>query len=412
MKVLVINSGSSSIKYRLYDEADLEPLVQGAVSRIGEGAATLEYTSRSERQCLPVAAPTHEAGMRLIIKSLLDRRLGAVTDVEEIGAVGHRAVHGGSSFTGSVLVDDAVIQKMEECIPLAPLHNPPNLVGIRAAMKVLPHAKHVAVFDTAFHQTIPAKAFLYALPYEYYERDGIRRYGFHGTSYRYVMGRACETLGCRPSDVKMVIAHLGNGSSVVAIDKGRSIDTSMGLTPLEGLMMGSRSGDIDPGVVFHLRRQLGMTVDEIDDLLNTKGGLLGVSGISNDVRDLIEKAASGDKRCAVALEMFAYRAKKYIGGYTAALGGLDVVVFTGGIGENSAAVREMICAGLGCLGVEIDPRKNAKTVGVEGMISAESSRARVLVIPTDEERLIMQDTLAVVDGVERERAGTVHAKVG
>lgn len=411
MKVLVINSGSSSIKYRLYDEADQEPLVRGAVSRIGEAVAMLERQSRAERQELSVVAPTHEAGMRLIIDSLLDERLGVIGDVNEIGAVGHRAVHGGSAFTGSVLVDDAVIRKMEECIPLAPLHNPPNLVGIRASQKVLPHAKQVAVFDTAFHTTMPARAFLYALPYAYYERRGIRRYGFHGTSYRYVMGRACEILQCRPSDVKMIVAHLGNGSSMVAIDEGRSIDTSMGLTPLEGLMMGSRSGDIDPGVVFHLRRELGMGVDEIDELLNTKSGLLGVSGVSNDVRDLVERAGAGDERCAVALEMFAYRAKKYIGAYTAALGGLDVMVFTGGIGENSAMVREMICADLGCLGLEIDDQKNIATVGREGMISADASRVRALVVPTDEEWMIMQDTLAVVRAIERGRGGRVRARI-
>ncbi|MCE5204385.1 MAG: acetate kinase [Actinomycetia bacterium] len=411
MKVLVINSGSSSIKYRLYDESNPTPLVRGAVSRIGQTGSTLDYTSYAEHQCLSVAAPTHEAGLRLLVDSLLDERLGVVRDVREIGAVGHRAVHGGSAFRGSVLIDDAVIRKMEECVPLAPLHNPPNLVGIRAARKILPHAEQVAVFDTAFHSTMPAKAFLYALPYEYYERYGIRRYGFHGTSYRYVLARSCEILRCKPSDVRMIVAHLGNGSSMVAIDQGRSIDTSMGLTPLEGLMMGSRSGDIDPGVIFHLRRELGMGVDQIDELLNTKSGLLGVSGVSNDVRDLVEGVAAGNERCAIALDMFAYRAKKYIGAYAAALGGLDVMVFTGGIGENSALVREMICADLGFLGLELDEDRNTSTVGAEGTISADSSRVRILVVPTDEEWMIMQDTLAIVRSAAHEPKGYAHARI-
>lgn len=410
MKVLVINSGSSSIKYQLYSAETEESLVRGAVSRIGEECSTLEYTSLSGHRFFPVSAPTHEAAMRLIVDSLLDENLGAVHSTEEIGAVGHRAVHGGSSFTGSVLIDEAVIQKMEECIPLAPLHNPPNLVGIRAARELLPHAQQVAVFDTSFHTTMPPKAYLYALPYEYYEEHRIRRYGFHGTSYRYVMSRACDIMRCPASDLKMVIAHLGNGSSIVAVDGGRSVDTSMGLTPLEGLMMGSRSGDIDPGVVFHLRRELGMSVDEIDELLNTKSGLRGVSGVSNDVRDLVERAASGDKRCAIALEMFAYRVKKYIGAYAAALGGIDAMVFTGGIGENSATLREMMCSGLAFIGLEIDDRRNRDAIGVEGIISSDSSHVQVLVIPTDEERMIMQDTLAVTRRLASQRGAAVQAR--
>ena len=408
MKVLVINSGSSSIKYQLYDADSGLSLVRGLVSRIGELGSVLDFDVEGQHHHLAVDAPTHVAGMGLIVDSLLDPKTGLVSSTEEIGAVGHRAVHGGASFTGSVLIDDEVIHRMEECAPLAPLHNPPNLIGIKAAIKLLPDALQVAVFDTAFHTTMPPRAYLYALPYEYYENHGIRRYGFHGTSYRYVMHRVGQILMRPVEELKVVVAHLGNGSSITAVDCGTSIDTSMGLTPLEGLMMGTRSGDIDPGVIFHLRRQLGMGVDEIDSLLNTRSGLLGVSGVSNDVRDLAERAKAGDERSAIALEMYAYRVKKYIGAYAAALGGLDVMIFTGGVGEHCAFLRKMICSDLTFLGLEIDESANELAIGVERSIGTDSSRVRVLVVPTDEERMIMQDTLAMVELVQRESSMAAH----
>lgn len=405
MKVLVLNSGSSSIKYQLYDASSGASLVRGSVSRIGEPGSRLEYDARGSHYRTEAGVPNHEVGLNLVVDSLLDRGLGILGDISEIAAVGHRAVHGGAAFRGSVLIDDEVISRMEKCVPLAPLHNPPNLAGIKAAFKLLPHALQVAVFDTAFHTTMPPKAYLYALPYEYYEKHGVRRYGFHGTSYRYVMHRAGQILERPVEELKMVIAHLGNGASMAAIDGGKSIDTSMGLTPLEGLMMGTRCGDIDPGVVFHLRRELGMGVDEIDTLLNTKSGMLGISGASKDVRDIVQRAAGGDERSRLALEMFAYRAKKYIGAYAAALGGLDVVVFTGGVGERSALLRKMICSGLGFLGLEIDEQVNAETIGVEGGIDLVGSHVRVLVVPTDEERMILRDTLAVTGLVAADMRG-------
>jgi acetate kinase len=317
-----------------------------------------------------------------------------VRDLSEVSAVGHRTVHGGDTFFESTVIDESVIEKLEECIPLAPLHNPPNLLGIREAKRLLPDIPHVAVFDTSFHQTIPPRAYLYALPYEYYENFKIRRYGFHGTSCRYVSQKAaCEILRRPLEQLKMIICHLGNGVTVAAIDRGKSVDTSMGFTPLEGLMMGTRCGDIDPGVVFYLHRRLGLSIDRIDDLLNKESGLLGVSGVSNDMRVVLERAENGDARCQLAVDVFTYRVRKYIGAYSAALGGLDALVFTAGIGENSWKIRAMVCEGLEFLGIELDEEKNRLSIGIPSIISREGSKVSVLVVPTSEERMIIQDTI-------------------
>ncbi|MCL5735390.1 MAG: acetate kinase, partial [Actinobacteria bacterium] len=310
-------------------------------------------------------------------------------------AVGHRTVHGGSFFTAPVLITPEVIAKMEECAPLAPLHNPPIILGIKEALRVLPGIPQVAVFDTAFHTTIPAKAHLYALPYRFYTDHGVKRYGFHGNSFQYVSRRVNVLLG-RPEHSKVVIAHLGNGASIAAVQDGKSVDTSMGLTPLEGLVMGTRPGDVDPGIILYLMRELGLGNKDVDRILNKESGLLGVSGVGNDMRDVLAKAAAGDDRCGMALDLYAYRLKKYIGAYAAAMGGLDALVFTAGIGENSPEIRAAACEGLEFLGIEIDEALNGETRGVERDISAADSLVRILVVPTDESRLIAEETVEVL----------------
>jgi acetate kinase len=401
VKVLVLNSGSSSIKYELRDSEIGYVLKSGVIERIGEEGGPSDHGQALESilQALVsgegagagagVGGGNGGAGHRGVVA-------GALKDLSEIDAVGHRVVHGGSHFSGPALLTTEVIQEIEECAPLAPLHNPPALLGIREALRVLPNTPQVAVFDTAFHATIPPQAHVYALPYEYYERHGVRRYGFHGISLQSVTRSADAMLGGGLAGLKVVIAHLGNGASVTAVDQGRSVDTSMGLTPLEGLVMGTRAGDIDPGVLLYLMRELGLTVDELDRVLNQECGLLGVSGVSNDMRDVLGAAAAGDLRSRLALDIYCYRLRKYIGAYAAAMGGLDVLVFTAGIGENSADIRAAACNGLGFLGVELDEAKNAQARGVQSDISAGSSRVRVLVVPTDEERVIAEETAAVV----------------
>ncbi len=369
MKVLVLNSGSSSIKYELRDSETGGVLLGGVIERIGEDEGP----------------PDHGRALESILK-----------DLPGIDAVGHRVVHGGSRFTESVLLTPDVIRGIEECAALAPLHNPPALLGIREALLALPDTPQVAVFDTAFHATIPPVAHVYALPYEYYERHGVRRYGFHGISLQSVTRSADAFLGGALAEMKVVIAHLGNGASVTAVDRGKSVDTSMGLTPLEGLVMGTRAGDIDPGVLLYLARELGATNDDLDRILNKESGLLGVSGVSNDMRDVLGAAAAGDARSRLALDIYCYRLKKYIGGYAAAMGGLDVIVFTAGVGENSPDIRAAVCAGLGFLGVEVDGAKNEETRGTLREISSSSSRVRILVVPTDEEGVIAEETAAIV----------------
>ncbi|MBN1321603.1 MAG: acetate kinase [Thermoleophilia bacterium] len=380
MKTLVLNCGSSSIKYQLRDAGANAPIAEGLVSRIGEDPAI----------------PDHGRALELILDTLLDPETGAIKDLSEVSAVGHRAVHGGSFFTAPVLITPEVIAKMEEHAPLAPLHNPPILLGIREALRVLPGIPQVAVFDTAFHTTVPARAHVYALPYRYYTDHGVRRYGFHGNSFQYVSQRVDVLLGGRLRDIKVVIAHLGNGASIAAVDGGRSVDTSMGLTPLEGLVMGTRPGDVDPGVILYMMRQLGLDESDVDHILNKESGLLGVSGVGNDIRDVLAAAAAGDERSELAIELYAYRLKKYVGAYAAAMGGLDVLVFTAGIGENSPEIRAAVCEGLGFLGIELDEIANRGARGVESDIATVGARVRVLVIPTDEERLIADETVAVV----------------
>jgi acetate kinase len=395
MKVLVINCGSSSIKYLLYDAKADRTLAKGIAARIGEKSSFIKHTACGKEFKEETSIPSHREGIELIVRLLVDPTHGVLHDISEICAVGHRTVHGGDIFMESVLITEDVIAKMEDCIPLAPLHNPPNLLGIREAQRILPNIPHVAVFDTAFHQTMPPKAYLYALPYKYSETYKIRRYGFHGTSCRYVCQKAASRLGISLEKHKMIICHLGNGVTVAAVRDGKSVDTSMGFTPLEGLIMGTRSGDIDAGVIFFLHRQLGLSIDRIDDILNRESGLLGVSGVSNDVREIIEGAEHNDERCRLALEMFAYRVKKYIGAYSAALGGIDSLVFTAGIGENSYLMRAKICEGLDFLGIKLDEKRNHEVIGIEGVISKPGSDVTVLVIPTNEERMIALDTLSV-----------------
>jgi acetate kinase len=373
-------------------------LARATISRIGEAMASLEYETQRGNQKVAAPIPNHAAGLGMLTKLLTDPKRGVIRDISEVSAVGHRVVHGGEQFSKSTLITDEVVAKIRECAMLAPLHNPHNLEGIEAARRLFPGIPQVAVFDTSFHQTLPEKAFLYPIPYELYTKYSVRKYGFHGTSCRFVSQRASEVLRKPLEDLKMVVCHLGNGVTVDAIEGGRSVDTSMGLTPVEGLMMGTRSGDVDPGVIYYLSKVASLTLDEIYDILNTKSGLLGISGVSNDMREIIAQAKLGNKRCHLAMEMFAYRVRKYIGACAAVLDGLDVIVFTAGIGSNSPEIRLMICAGLRHLGVKIDRAQNQSAIGTEAVLSQSGSRVKVLTIPTDEEKLIALDTLEVVAG--------------
>lgn len=395
MKVLVINCGSSTIKYQVYDAKGEQVLAKGIVARLGEpGAYINQATARAEfHQELPI--PTHAEAFELLVEALLEGEHGVLEEISEVSAVGHRTVHGADVFIKSTRITPEVIEKMKECIPLAPIHNPANLLGIREAMRIFPDVPHVAVFDTAFHQSMPPKAYLYALPLEYYEKHKIRKYGFHGTSCRYVSRKAAHMLGRPVEDLRLVVCHLGNGVTIAAVEGGKSIDTSIGFATFSGVMMGTRTGDIDPGLAFFLHKQLGMTIERIENLYYKESGLLGVSGVSNDMRVIVEQAQQGNERCRLAVEMFAYRVKSYIGAYTAALGGLDALIFTAGIGENSPEVRQAICEGLAFLGVCLDPQKNFSAFGTELDISAPEARVRALVVPTNEEQMIAQDTVAI-----------------
>ncbi|MCE5192706.1 MAG: acetate kinase [Candidatus Cryosericum sp.] len=396
MKVLVLNCGSSSIKYKLYD--DDQQLAEGLLEKIGTAQAQLNHTVSGQKKTVSVhEILEHRAGIELILNVLQDPEKGVVKDIEEIQAVGHRVVHGAESFSESTLITPEVIAKIEECIDIAPLHNPPNLAGIYAISQLLPQVPQVAVFDTAFHQTMPDKAFVYAIPYVFYTRDHIRKYGFHGTSHYFVAHEAATMLGRPIDELKLITCHLGNGSSVAAVDRGKSVDTSMGFTPLEGLPMGTRSGDIDPAVPLYIMDKEELNLQQINALLNKHSGVLGISGISNDFRTLEDEAAKGDKRAALALEVFCYRLKKYIGSYIAAMNGVDAIVFTGGIGENSDVVRDMVASDMEFLGVQLDADKNrAKERGKAADISKASSRVKVLVIPTNEELVIARDTRRIV----------------
>ncbi len=395
MKVLVINAGSSSIKYQLFQMPQADVLAKGSVEKIGEEVSKLSHRYGGKVHIVETEVADHEKGMALILETIIDEEVGVIKSVSEIEAVGHRVVHGGEEFTGSVIIDDKVVASIEKFADLAPLHNPPNLVGIRAARNKLAAAKQIACFDTAFHTTIPEVAYMYALPYELYEKYHIRRYGFHGTSHRYVARRAASLMGKDKYGINVITCHLGNGCSVTAVKNGRSVDTSMGLTPLEGLVMGTRSGNFDPAILFYLADK-GYDIKSLNTICNKKSGLLGISGISNDMRSLDELAAKGNARAKLAIDIFCYRIKKYIGTYAAVLDTLDSVVFTGGIGENDVGIRSEICTGLTQIGIELDAGRNEAVVAEEGEISTDASRVRVFVIPTDEEAAIAKDTYKLV----------------
>ena len=392
MIVFVINCGSSSLKYQLIDMTKETVMAKGLVERIGMDGSILKH-SPADKDTLEFtpAIPDHKVAIQLVIDALIDENHGVIKKMSEINAVGHRVVHGGERFTDSMLITSDVIAGIEACCEIAPLHNPPNLHGIHACMELMPEVPQVAVFDTAFHQTMPKTAFLYGLPYEMYVKYGLRRYGFHGTSHRYVAQKAAEMMGEHMSDLRIITCHLGNGASLTAIKYGKSVDTSMGYTPLEGLIMGTRSGEIDPAIIPFLMEKENMDAQQIDNLLNRQSGILGISGVSSDFRDLEAAANDGDERSQLAIDIFAYKVRKYIGGYVAAMGGVDAIVFTAGLGENSPFMREKICNGLEYLGTRIDPELN-KIRGKAREISIKRSRTKIFVVPTNEELVIARDT--------------------
>ena len=392
MKILVLNCGSSSI-----DMTNKEVLAQGGIEKIGLVGSFLKLTlPNGEKKILEKDIPEHTAGIEFILNTLVSPEYGAIKSLDEINAVGHRMVHGGERFSESVLLNKEVLDAFIACNDLAPLHNPANLKGVNAVSAILPNVPQVGVFDTAFHQTMPDYAYMYAIPYELYEKYGVRRYGFHGTSHRYVSQRVCEFLGVDPKGKKIITCHIGNGGSISAIKDGKCIDTSMGLTPLEGLVMGTRSGDIDAGAVTFIMEKEGLNATGVSNLLNKKSGVLGVSGVSSDMRELEAAVAAGNPKAILAEKMYFYRIKKYIGAYAAALGGVDIILFTGGVGENQANCRSEVCEGLEFMGVKIDLEKN-KVRGEEAIISADDSKVTVAVIPTDEELMIASDTLAILN---------------
>ena len=395
MKVLVVNCGSSSLKYQLIDSETEQALAVGLCERIGIDGRLKHTPAGGDKVVLENALPNHEVAIKNVLAALTNPTYGVIKDLSEIGAVGHRVVHGGEKFTKSVLIDDAVIAGIKECCDLAPLHNPANLIGIDACMKLMPGVPEVAVFDTAFHQTMPKEAYLYAVPYEYYTNYGVRRYGFHGTSHSYVSKRAIAVAGLDANNSKVVVCHLGNGASCSAVLNGRSVDTSMGLTPLEGLIMGTRSGDIDPAVIEFVAKKENKSLSEMMTVLNKKSGVDGMSGVGSDFRDLDAAAKEGNERAQVAVEAFAYRVAKYVGAYTAAMNGVDAIAFTAGIGENDGKVRKKICDRLGFLGITIDDAKNAIR-GEEVIISTPDSKVKVMVIPTNEELAICRETVALI----------------
>ena len=398
MNVLVINAGSSSLKYQLLNPASGELLAKGLCERIGiDGRFTYkpQLPGKEAIKEASVSMPTHSEAIQTVLNALVDEKNGVIGSMKEIDAVGHRVVHGGEKFAKSVVITDEVMQAIEECNPLAPLHNPANIIGIKACQELMPGVPMVAVFDTAFHQTMPPVAYTYAIPYEYYEKDKVRRYGFHGTSHKYVSQRAADMLGKPAEQLKLISCHLGNGSSVTAIDGGKSVDTSMGFTPLAGLPMGTRSGDIDAGILEYLMNKYGMDIMEMLTVLNKKSGVQGVSGVSSDFRDLEEAFEKGNERAGLAVDMFNYGVKKLIGAYAAAMGGVDAIIFTAGVGENSASQRMAIASGLEFMGVKMDEDAN-KVRGEERVISAPDSKVTVLLIPTNEELMIAMDTAALV----------------
>ena len=395
MKILVINAGSSSLKYQLIDMQDESVIAKGLVERIGIEGSKLTHKYDGKEFELTVPMKDHSAAMKHVLDALMDAEHGVIKSIDEIGAVGHRVLHGGDKFSASCIIDQPCLDAIEECIPLGPLHNPANLMGIRACQSVMPGTPMVAVFDTAFQQTMPKTAYMYGVPYEFYEKYHIRRYGFHGTSHRFVSARAIELLGLKGKESKIIVCHLGNGSSLSAVVNGKCVDTSMGLTPLEGVLMGTRSGDLDPAVVECIANNEHLTPTETLNLLNKKSGLMGLSGVSSDMRDVYTAAEAGNERAQMTLDIWAYRVKKYIGAYAAAMGGLDAVIFTAGIGENDKRSRASVCEGLEFMGIKLDPEKN-NIRGVEAEISAADSKVKVWVIPTNEELAIARDTLELV----------------
>ena len=401
MNILVINAGSSSLKYQLLNPDSGVLLAKGLCERIGiDGKFTYKPQAEGKEvlKAVDVAMPTHSEAIQAVLNALVDPKNGVVGSMKEIDAVGHRVVHGGEAFAGSVLITDEVMKALEDCIPLAPLHNPANITGINACTAVMgKEVPQVAVFDTAFHQTMPPKAYMYALPHAYYEKDKVRRYGFHGTSHKYVSTRAAAMLGKKPEEVKLISCHLGNGSSVAAVDGGKSVDTSMGFTPLAGVPMGTRSGDVDAGILQYLMNKYGLDIDQMLDVLNKKSGVEGLSGVSSDFRDLENAAEEGNELAILARDKFAYEVKKYVGAYAAAMGGVDAIIFTAGVGENDGGIRTAICQGLEFMGVKMDPA-TAGIRGEEAVLSAPDSSVKVLLIPTNEELMIAMDTAAIASG--------------
>ncbi|MBQ9646439.1 MAG: acetate kinase [Prevotella sp.] len=396
MKILVLNCGSSSIKYALYNMDDKSVMTSGGAERVGmEGSFVKVKLPNGEKRQIMHDIPEHTEGVKFIFSLLTHPEIGVIKNLNEIDAVGHRMVHGGEKFNKSVVLTPEVLEVFEQCIDLAPLHNPANLKGVHAVQELMPGLTQVGVFDTAFHQTMPPEAYMYAIPYSIYKQYGVRRYGFHGTSHRYVSQRVCEFLDVNPKGKRIITCHIGNGASVAAVKDGCCIDTSMGLTPLEGLMMGTRSGDVDGGAIIFIEKKLDMGADAMSNLLNKQSGVLGITGESSDMRDIEQAAANGDKRAQLALSMYFYRIKKYIGAYAAAMGGVDIIVFTAGVGENQTGMRFDVCQGLEFLGVKIDAEKN-RVRGEEAVISTDDSRVKVCVIPTDEELMIATDTMALV----------------
>ncbi len=393
MKVLVINAGSSSLKYQLIDMETITVLAKGLCERIGIDGSNLQHKNlvKGISEKVESKMENHADAIRMVIDALTDAEYGVIKSMDEIGAVGHRVVHGSEYFAGSCVIDGKVMEALKMCIPVAPLHNPPNITGIEACEKIMPGVKQVAVFDTAFQQTIPKNAYMYALPYEYYEKYKIRKFGFHGTSHRFVSAEAAKMLGKPIEDLKIITCHLGNGSSVAAVDHGKCVDTSMGFTPLDGVVMGTRTGSMDPAVVTFLMENAGMTAKEVDNLMNKKSGVFGISGISSDFRDLSAAAESGNDRAQLALDMFTYSVTKLIGAYAAAMGGVDAVVFTAGIGENDGAIRAKVVENLGFMGIKVDPEKN-RVRGEAVDVTADGAAVKTLVIPTNEELMIALDT--------------------
>ena len=396
MKILVINCGSSSLKYQILDMTNETLLCKGLVEKIGIDGSVINHEKiGQEKFVLETPMKDHKDAIAQVLAAIQDPEHGVVSDMAEIGAVGHRVVHGGEHYADSVLIDDEVMKVIDECSELAPLHNPPNIAGIEACKALMPDTPMVAVFDTAFHQTMPPESFIYALPYEYYTKYGVRRYGFHGTSHKYVARRAAEMLNVNLEDLKLITCHLGNGASVSAIKHGKCIDTSMGFTPLEGLVMGTRSGDIDPALVTFIREKENLAPGKANEILNKKSGVLGISGVSSDFRDIEAAVEEGNERAALALKVFAHKVRFYIGAYIAEMNGCDAIIFTAGVGENDITMRELICHDLGNLGIKIDPLKN-KIRGKETIISADDARVKALLIPTNEELMIARDTFQIV----------------